>query len=44
MYRAMYERKYKTTADHLRDEDLVEFIWQSVPSILSLANSLTLSL
>ncbi|KAI0005015.1 VID27 cytoplasmic protein [Russula compacta] len=28
MYRAMYERKYKTTADHLRDEDLAEFIWQ----------------
>ena len=30
MYRAMYERKYKTTADHLSDADLQEFIFQSV--------------
>lgn len=30
MYRAMYERKYKMTADHLSDSDLQEFIFQSV--------------
>jgi len=30
MYRAMYERKYKTTADHLLDSDLQEFIYKSV--------------
>lgn len=30
MYRAMYERKYKMTADHLSDADLQEFIYQSV--------------
>ena len=30
MYRAMYERKYKTTADHLTDADLQEFIYKSV--------------
>ncbi|KAF8505772.1 VID27 cytoplasmic protein [Russula emetica] len=29
MYRAMYERKYKSSADNLGDEDLAEFIWQS---------------
>jgi hypothetical protein len=29
MYRAMYERKYKISADNLRDEDLAEFIWQA---------------
>ncbi|KAH9999878.1 VID27 cytoplasmic protein [Russula vinacea] len=28
MYRAMYERKYKISADNLRDEDLAEFVWQ----------------
>ncbi|KAH9006819.1 VID27 cytoplasmic protein [Lactarius hatsudake] len=28
MYRAMYERKYKKSADSVRDEDLAEFIWQ----------------
>ena len=33
MYRAMYERKYKTTADHLSDADLQEFIFQSVHRI-----------
>ena len=32
MYRAMYERKYKTTADHLSDSDLQEFIYRSVSS------------
>lgn len=31
MYRAMYERKYKREADHLADDDLQEFIYQSVP-------------
>ena len=30
MYRAMYERKYKKSADGSRDEDLAEFIWQFV--------------
>lgn len=30
MYRAMHERKYKMTADHLSDTDLQEFIYQSV--------------
>ena len=30
MYRAMYERKYKKSADSSRDEDLAEFIWQFV--------------
>ncbi|KAI0284219.1 VID27 cytoplasmic protein [Russula aff. rugulosa BPL654] len=29
MYRAMYERKYKSSADNLLDEDLAEFMWQS---------------
>lgn len=29
MYRAMYERKYKTTAEHLSDADLQEFIYRS---------------
>lgn len=28
MYRAMYERKYKSTADNTTDKDLAEFIWQ----------------
>ncbi|KAI0723285.1 VID27 cytoplasmic protein [Earliella scabrosa] len=28
MYRAMYERKYKTSADNTQDPDLQEFIWQ----------------
>jgi len=40
MYRAMYERKYKSSADNLLDEDLAEFIWRCVLSILHLANSL----
>ncbi|KAI0699460.1 VID27 cytoplasmic protein [Cytidiella melzeri] len=31
MYRAMYERKYKTTADSTQDKDLAEFIWQPPP-------------
>lgn len=30
MYRAMYERKYKSSADGTQDSDLKEFIWQSV--------------
>jgi len=30
MYRAMYERKYKTSADNLGDDDLAEFVWQWV--------------
>jgi VID27 N-terminal region len=30
MYRAMYERKYKQSADDLLDEDLAEFIWRFV--------------
>ena len=28
MYRAMYERKYKTAGDHLNDTDLQEFIYR----------------
>ncbi|KAH9853492.1 VID27 cytoplasmic protein [Lenzites betulinus] len=28
MYRAMYERKYRASADNLADGDLQEFIWQ----------------
>ncbi|KAI0650792.1 VID27 cytoplasmic protein [Trametes meyenii] len=28
MYRAMYERKYRASADNLADTDLQEFIWQ----------------
>ncbi|KAI0307163.1 VID27 cytoplasmic protein [Multifurca ochricompacta] len=28
MYRAMYERKYKRSADNLREEDVAEFIWK----------------
>ncbi|THH19864.1 hypothetical protein EW146_g1400 [Bondarzewia mesenterica] len=31
MYRAMYERKYRTSADATRDTDLAEFIWQPPP-------------
>ena len=34
MYRAMYERKYKTSADNTQDPDLQEFIWQCVTHIL----------
>ena len=30
MYRAMYERKYRASADSLADADLQEFIWQCV--------------
>lgn len=28
MYRAMYERKYKTSADNTQDKDFEQFIWQ----------------
>lgn len=28
MYRAMYERKYRKSADETTDADLQEFIWQ----------------
>ena len=28
MYRAMYERKYKTGADNVNDKELQEFIWR----------------
>lgn len=30
MYRAMYERKYKRSADGTTDDDLAQFIWQYV--------------
>jgi len=30
MYRAMYERKYRVSADQVRDADLEEFIWRCV--------------
>jgi hypothetical protein len=36
MYRAMYERKYKESADATQDSDLKEFIWQLVNAILLL--------
>ncbi|KAJ7129602.1 VID27 cytoplasmic protein-domain-containing protein [Mycena epipterygia] len=29
MYRAMYERKYKTSADNVNDKELQEFIWKA---------------
>lgn len=32
MYRAMYERKYKRSADSTTDEELQEFIWKCVRS------------
>ena len=32
MYRAMYERKYKTSADALEDKELSEFIWEQCVS------------
>jgi len=44
MYRAMYERKYKTSADNVRDEDLVEFIWRCVHPHLHLTNFLVSSI
>ena len=28
MYRAMYERKFKTSADNLQDKALEQFVWQ----------------
>jgi hypothetical protein len=28
MYRAMYERKYKTSADVVQDANLEEFVWR----------------
>ena len=28
MYRAMYERKYKTSSDNASPKDLQEFVWQ----------------
>lgn len=37
MYRAMYERKYKTSADNTRDSDFEEFIWRSVCMLVSIA-------
>lgn len=30
MYRAMYERKHKATADNIRDSELEQFIWKQV--------------
>jgi len=40
----MYERKYKSSADDLRDEDLTEFIWQCVLSVPHLTDPLVPSL
>lgn len=34
MYRAMFERKYRTTADSTQDKDLAEFIWQCVSFLI----------
>lgn len=28
MYRAMYERKFRTIADNIRDSDLEQFVWK----------------
>lgn len=36
MYRAMYERKYRKSADNTSDSELAEFIWQCVISELYL--------
>lgn len=36
MYRAMYERKYKKSAETTQDADLEEFIWVYVPYHLNL--------
>jgi len=44
MYRAMYERKYKSSADNLGDEDLAEFMCQCVLSVLHLTTSSVSSL
>lgn len=30
IYRAMFERKYKTSADNTSDKDFAEFMWQCV--------------
>ena len=30
MYRAMYERKYRSSADSTQDADLEEFVWKCV--------------
>lgn len=35
MYRAMYERKYKKSADNTRDADFEEFTWQCAIFVLS---------
>ncbi|KAG6816936.1 hypothetical protein H0H87_001638 [Tephrocybe sp. NHM501043] len=32
MYRAMYERKYKTSAENTRDADFEEFVWRPTAS------------
>ena len=39
MYRAMYETKYRTSADNTTDSDLQEFIWQYAHSMSLLASS-----
>jgi hypothetical protein len=31
MYRAMYERKYRKSADNTTDDDLQQFVWKYVP-------------
>lgn len=36
MYRAMYERKFKTSADSIRDQDLTQFIWKYVAFLFPL--------
>lgn len=33
MYRAMYERKYMTSADNVNDTDLEEFVYKCVYSL-----------
>lgn len=35
MYRAMYERKFKASADNTKDSDLDQFIWQLALHVMS---------
>ena len=35
MYRAMYERKYRTSADSVPEVALEQFVWRCVPASLS---------
>ncbi|KAF8138516.1 VID27 cytoplasmic protein-domain-containing protein [Boletus edulis] len=41
MYRAMYERKYRTSADNIGDSELEEFMWKPPPPKSTRAKSKT---